>query len=110
MSISSVQAERPAKRQPKVDAPLADACWIDRMRPVTEAECLAWAAYLKLPQPRWRAARELFRRAYNGDHPEENLLQFLTEVHLDDPAVVSRLETALVALAREMLGFKRIRG
>jgi hypothetical protein len=107
LSISSVQAERPIRRQPKPDV-ATSACFIDTMRPITEAEHLAWRAYLALPQPHWRAARELFRRAYNGDHPKENLLQFLAEVHVDDPAVVSRFEVALVALAREMLGVKRI--
>jgi hypothetical protein len=61
----------PPKRPPKIDAPLADACWIDRMWPVTEAECLAWSAYLKLPQPAWQAARGMFRRAFEGNHPRD---------------------------------------
>jgi hypothetical protein len=107
MSLSSVQAERPAKRQPKVDAALADAIWIDRMRPVTPGETMAWSAFLALPQPAWRPAREMFRRAAAGDAPETNLLQFQTEVRVEDPALVSALEVALGALAKEAALYRR---
>jgi hypothetical protein len=48
MSISSTAADRTEKRATKVDAPLADSCWIDRMRPVTPGEHLGWSVYLKL--------------------------------------------------------------
>jgi hypothetical protein len=102
MSISSAAA--------KADASLADTCWIDRMRPVTPGEHLGWSVYLKLPQSAWRAARELFRRAFNGDAPETNLLHFLTEVQVDDALLVSALEAALEALAKEAALYRRWSG
>jgi hypothetical protein len=110
MSISSAAADRPEKRAIKVDAPLADICWIDRMRPVTPGEYLGWGAYLRLPQPQWRAARELFRRAFNGDTPETNLMQFLTEASVDDASLVSALEVALEALCKESALYERWSG
>jgi hypothetical protein len=110
MSISSAAADRTEKRATKVDAPLADSCWIDRMRPVTPGEHLGWSVYLKLPQPAWRAARELFRRAFNGDAPETNLLQFLTEVQINDASLVSALEVALEALGKESALYERWSG
>jgi hypothetical protein len=110
MSISSAAADRTEKHKAKVDAPLADSCWIDRMRPVTPGEHLGWSVYLRLPQPAWRAARELFRRAFNGDAPDTNLLQFLTEVRVDDASLVSALEVALEGLAKEAALYRRWSG
>ena len=49
-------------------------------------------------------------RAFNGDAPETNLLQFLTEAHVDDASLVSALEVALEALAKEAAVYWRWQG
>jgi hypothetical protein len=109
MSISSFQAERQKKRQ-KADAALAEACWVDRMRPVTPGETMAWSAYLKLPQPAWRPAREMFRRAFDGEQSDMNLMRFLTEAHVEDASLVSAIEVALSVLEKEAALYERWSG
>jgi hypothetical protein len=104
--MSATWAEREHRRQ-LADAALAEACFIDKMRPITPGEHLGWGAYLRLPQPSWRAARDMFRRAFNGDEPETNLMQFLTETHVDDASLVSALEVALSALWKECELYRR---
>ena len=71
------------------------------MRPVSDAEREAWQFYLALHSTHWRPARHMFRRACCGDDPGSNLLQFVAETGLDNPAVIVHLEAVLRALAEE---------
>jgi hypothetical protein len=75
--------------------------FIDTMRPLTPGEQLAWSAYVSLPYAHWRAAREMFRRAYDGWDVQSNLRSFLANIDATDEKMIASLETALKALEKE---------
>ena len=77
-------------------------CWINSLRPVTDAEHEASRFYLALHRGHWRAARHVFRRACQDEDPGANLLRFAAETGIDDPSVLYRLETVLTDLAQEV--------
>ena len=77
------------------------ACWIDLLRPITAAETEAWRFYLALHSTHWRPARHMFRRACQGVEPRTNLLHFVSDTGIDDPAVIACLEDVLKDLAAE---------
>ena len=76
-------------------------CFIDTMRPITQAEIDAWCFYIRLPVACWRAAREMFRRSCGGDDLGTNLIQFVSETGITDLALLDKLETVLRDLAEE---------
>jgi hypothetical protein len=76
-------------------------CWIDLLRPITAAEMEGWRFYLALHRDHWRAARHMFRRACQGMESSTNLLHFVSDTGIDDPAIIACLEDVLGDLARE---------
>jgi hypothetical protein len=77
-------------------------CWINLLRPVTDAEHAAWKFYLALHSTHWRPARHMFRRACQGEDPGANLLRFISDTGIIDPSVVAHLTGVLRDLAGEM--------
>jgi hypothetical protein len=72
----------------------SNSSFIDTMRPVTSGEGLAWSVYISLPYERWRAAREMFRRAHDGWDVQSNLRSFVANTGAPDEEMIASLKTA----------------
>jgi hypothetical protein len=79
----------------------SNSSFIDTMRPVTSGEGLAWSVYISLPYERWRAAREMFRRAHDGWDVQSNLRSFVANTGAPDEEMIASLKTAFKALEKE---------
>ena len=76
-------------------------CWINSLRPVTDAEHKAWRFYLALHRGHWRAARHMFRRVHSGTPATAAVLAFVSETGVTDVAKLVELERVLRDLSEE---------
>ena len=77
------------------------ACFVDTMRPISDAEVAAWRLFLALPQRHWRGARTMFRVVHCSTSPAEAVIGFTANTGVTDAALLALLEKALRDLAKE---------